>query len=272
MGVRDARDTVPVLALLAALTAGAVALAGGGSAFWLCVPLILLAVFRSDTRGGAVLSAFAVLAAAILPRLALPHLRPLPSVPMILVVVAPSVAIFLAGRDRWERERTALRRFALTDQLTGIANRSLLVARIRYEIARHSRSGRSFALVMIDLDGFKLVNDRFGHTTGDDLLRDVAQALERTIRGQDTVARIAGDEFCVLAPETDHSGTERLIDRTLDAIATVVPEIGPLRATGGVAVFPEDGASPDALLEAADQRLIAAKRSRRRAPARRRAA
>src|SRR6185437_5047027 len=127
--------------------------------------------------------------------------------------VALSLACAAALRQRLvvlERERDTLRRDALSDPVTGVANRRSLLARADYEIARHRRAGQSFALVMLDLDGFKQLNDRFGHAAGDDLLRDVAGALRRAMRAQDTVARFAGDEFCVLAPETDEHGTERL--------------------------------------------------------------
>jgi diguanylate cyclase (GGDEF)-like protein len=263
---------VPVLVLIAAVAAGAVVLAGGGNGFWLCLPSILLAVSRSPTRRGAVLSGFVVLAAAGAPLVALPSLRPLPPAPLVVLVVGSSVVVLLLARGRWERERDALRRSALSDPLTGIANRRMLLGRIEYEIVRHHRSGRGFALLMIDLDGFKLLNDRFGHGTGDEVLRDVARALERTVRAQDTAARIGGDEFCVLAPETDDQGTQRLVDRVLEAVGSVTVGIATLRASAGLATFPLDGTTPGALLEAADQRLIAVKRSRRRGLERRRAA
>ena len=126
-----------------------------------------------------------------------------PSPALAILIPAASVAILLVVRERVERERNALRQTALTDPLTGLANRRSLLSRIDYEIARHTRSRGTFALIMLDLDGFKQLNDRFGHPTGDDLLRDVAIALKRAVRDQDTVARIGGDEFCVLAPETD---------------------------------------------------------------------
>jgi diguanylate cyclase (GGDEF)-like protein len=260
---------VVVLVLLAALTAGAVALAGGGNALWLCVPSILFAVSRARTRRGAISSAAVVLVAASLPSLALTRLHPLPSVPLVLVVVASSVTVFLAARARWERERGALLHSALSDQLTGIGNRRLLLGRMQYEIARHDRAGRSFALLMVDLDGFKAVNDRFGHGSGDDLLRDVAQALEGTIREQDTVARIGGDEFCVLAPETEGPGAERLMGRVSAAVEGIAVGTRALRASAGMAMFPADGITAAALFEAADQRLRGAKHARPGASGRR---
>jgi diguanylate cyclase (GGDEF)-like protein len=270
--IRDALDNQLVLFVIAAVAAGAVVLAGSGAGFWLCLPAILLAMARSPTRRGMVLSGTAVLIAAVVPLLAFSPPHPLPPVLLVLLVVASSAAVLVAARERWERERDALRRSALSDQLTGLANRRLLLGRIEYEIARHARLGRSFALVMIDLDGFKLINDRFGHRTGDELLCDLARALERTIRTQDTAARLGGDEFCVLAPETEARGTARLVDRVLEAVRSIPADTERIRAGAGIAVFPHDGSTPDALLDAADQRLMAAKRDRRREPKHRHAA
>ncbi|MFZ1994716.1 MAG: GGDEF domain-containing protein, partial [Solirubrobacteraceae bacterium] len=133
-----------------------------------------------------------------------------------------------------ERERDAQRRDALSDPVTGVANRRSLMARADYEIARHRRAGQSFALVMLDLDGFKALNDRFGHAAGDDLLRDVAGALRRDMRAQDTVARFGGDEFCVLAPETDERGTARLAAKVAQAVQDV--SVGVETVAGSVGV------------------------------------
>jgi diguanylate cyclase (GGDEF)-like protein len=189
-----------------------------------------------------------------------------------LLIPAASVAVLVTVRERLEREQDALRRFALCDPLTGIANRRSLLERIEYEVARHTRGRSSFALLMLDLDGFKDLNDRFGHAAGDDLLRDVAAVMQRSLRGQDTVARIGGDEFCVLAPETDLPGARRLMARIESAVGEVTTGFDELRASSGVGLFPDDGISPNALLHAADQRLLSAKRERQRGRTRSRAA
>jgi diguanylate cyclase (GGDEF)-like protein len=196
----------------------------------------------------------------------------LPSPLLAVLVPAASVAVQISLRERHEREREELRDVALTDPLTGIANRRLLLARAEYEIARHARGAHSFALVMLDLDGFKLLNDRFGHAAGDELLCDVAGALLHAIRAQDTVARIGGDEFCVLAPETDGPQTLPLAKRITEAVADATAGLETLRASVGVAVFPDDGVSASDLLHAADERLLAAKRDQNAGRARRRAA
>jgi diguanylate cyclase (GGDEF)-like protein len=166
-----------------------------------------------------------------------------------------------AVRKRLQSERAAMRRWALTDPLTGAVNRRGLAERIDYEVARHARQRHRFAVVMIDLDGFKLVNDRFGHPAGDELLRDVAASLHEAVRDQDTVARLGGDEFCVLAPETDRGGGEHLADRIRAAVSRVTTGLDSLSASVGVALYPDDGGSAREVLASADAAQIEAKRA-----------
>jgi diguanylate cyclase (GGDEF)-like protein len=248
--------------LVAAGGALAVAACGGGDAFWLSVPLALLVAGPAESRRQASFGAAAVVLAASLPALLNPRLGPLPSAPLVLAVVGGSVAVLAAVRARLASERSAMRRWALTDPLTGVANRRGLGERIEYEVSRHARQKHRFAVVMIDLDGFKGVNDRFGHPAGDELLRDVAASLLEAVRDQDTVARLGGDEFCVLAPETDHAGGEHLADRVREAVRRVTTGLDNLSASVGVGVYPDDGATAPAVLDAADAAQIAAKRLR----------
>jgi len=249
-----------MLVVIALTTAGVVALVGGGSAFWLSTPAALLACTASRTPRRGVLAAAVIVALSAGAARLLAHVHTPPPVWMMILVPAISVAVTLTGRRRLERERDVLRRTSLTDPLTGIANRRALLARAEYEVGRHARLGHSFALVMLDLDGFKGLNDRFGHAAGDDLLREVAAALTQTIRSQDTAARIGGDEFCVLAPETTGPGIEQLQARLRDAVAGVTVGIEAVRASLGTAAFPADGRRAEDLLHAADHRLLAAKR------------
>jgi diguanylate cyclase (GGDEF)-like protein len=258
--------------VISIITAVVVALAGGGEAFWLSLPAALLAASLARTRGETLLSAAAVVAAAALPLTGWLNVGSVPSPLLTILILAASVAVLVAVRERLEREHDALRNVALSDPLTGIANRRLLLSRAEYEIARHTRMGHSFALVMLDLDGFKLLNDRFGHAAGDELLCDVAVALTRAMRAQDTVARIGGDEFCVLAPETDASHALPLARRISATVAEASVGIDALKASVGIAVFPEDGIDSGTLLQAADHRLLDVKRVRPGTRARRRAA
>jgi diguanylate cyclase (GGDEF)-like protein len=238
-----------------------VALAGGGDAFWLCVPLALLvAGVARNARAGAAGSALVVLAGCV-PAFASKRLGPLPSPFLAAAVIGGSVVVMAAVRRRIEGERSAMRRWALTDPLTGAVNRRGLAERIDYEVSRHARQKHRFVVVMIDLDGFKLVNDRFGHPAGDELLRDVAASLREAVRDQDTVARLGGDEFCVLGPETDRAGGEHLADRVRDAVRRVTTGLDTLSASVGVAVYPDDGVSARDVLDTADAAQISAKRA-----------
>ena len=243
-------------AAICLLTATAVLLASG-DAFWLCVPAALVLAAPASSPARAVGAAAAPVLAAAAPAIAagtLPH-------PLVAVaVVGASVAVMRGLSARLERERDALRRSSLTDPLTGIANRRALDERLGYEIARHGRQRHEFAVLMLDLDGFKGVNDRFGHPAGDELLRDVADALADVVRDQDTVARVGGDEFCVLAPETGLAGGDQLAGRVERAVVRASAGISALSASVGVAVFPRDGAAPAELIEAADSAQQEAKR------------
>ena len=266
---RDGGSIVRVLLLIALATAAAVT-AAGHDGFWLCLPGVMLGAALADTRPGVVLGAAVVLAAACAPATLLGAAK-LPPAVLVVLVPAGCVVVLVGLRERLVRDREQLRDAALRDALTGVANRRLLLAHADYEIERHSREHRRFALVMLDLDGFKQLNDRFGHPAGDEILRDVAAALAHGLRAQDTIARLGGDEFFVLAPETDRAGTGQLAARITRAVGGATSGVETVRASLGIAVFPEDGRTATTLLQAADDRLLEAKRERH-ARARRRAA
>jgi diguanylate cyclase (GGDEF)-like protein len=242
-------------AIVVATLVAAFAYAWGPEGFWACVPGGLILASAEPTARTAVASAaLVVLCAAIA--------APPPALPAAVVVPA-SLGVLLALRARLERERDAMRRYALRDPLTGLANRRALDERLGYEIARHTRHGEAFAVLALDLDGFKAVNDRFGHDAGDEVLCETAQALVGAVRAQDTVVRLGGDEFCVLAPQTGEASAEHLVERVREALASVTAGVSGLSASIGTAVFPADGTTPEALLAAADEASMHAKRRRR---------
>src|SRR4051794_22500858 len=244
---------LPVVAVAAAVAL--ISAAGGPSGFWACVPgALLLAASVRSLPGTAGAVAVTVAAAAA------PAPAGAPSPLLGVAVAGASAAILHSLRVRLEGERESLRRSALRDPLTGLCNRRGLDERIGYEVARHTRERRRFSVVAIDLDGFKQVNDRFGHAAGDDLLRDVADALTRAVREQDTVARLGGDEFCVLAPETGRGGGRQLALKIQSAIARSASGLESVSGSVGVAVFPDDGRDGLSVLEAADDAQVAAKR------------
>ena len=266
-----ARPAGIVIGTLTAVSAAIFHLARGGAVVWLAVPAALAAAAGCRTTRGALLGAAVVVGATTLP-CALWTAAGVPSPLLVAVVAGASVAVLVGVREPLERERDALRDSALSDPLTGIANRRSFLGRADYEIARHTRARHSFAVVMLDLDGFKSLNDRFGHAAGDDLLRDVASSLTRAMRAQDTVARLGGDEFCVVAPETDDGGIAQLAHRVKQAVGDVSAGVDSVGASVGVAVFPQDGRTAAELMHAADQRLLDIKRERHRRRPQRRAA
>jgi diguanylate cyclase (GGDEF)-like protein/PAS domain S-box-containing protein len=143
--------------------------------------------------------------------------------------------------DRKESEER-LTRQALHDSLTGLPNRTLFADRVR--MAANRRSARGHAIVYLDLDGFKLVNDTLGHAAGDQVLVEVARRLERLLRAGDTLARLSGDEFALLCEEVGEEEVRRIADRVIDAMAKPIQVQGReivQAASIGIAIYSADG-------------------------------
>ncbi len=193
------------------------------------------------------------------------RLGPLPPLALVLCVVVLSAATARLFRERFDARLAAVGTLAATDALTGLANLRRFDERLEYETARHTREARSFAVLALDLDGFKQVNDRLGHAAGDTVLLRVAQAMQVAVRDQDTVARVGGDEFVVLGPETDRAEAREIQTRLVAAVRRANPDLGGGVGVGvGVAIFPDDAGSAERLALAADAALLAAKRRSRR--------
>jgi diguanylate cyclase (GGDEF)-like protein len=158
-------------------------------------------------------------------------------------------------RERLEASEERFRRLAESDPLTGVGNYRLLSERVTAELERHRRYGRTLALIVVDLNDFKRVNDQFGHQRGDRVLQEVAGALIGSVRGSDCLVRHGGDEFCVIAPETDRERAEELAARLRAGIERVHVDGNSVGSCTGCAIYPEDGTNVDALLSRADERL-----------------
>ena len=177
------------------------------------------------------------------------------------------LALLFAGYRRVQaRERAAqerIERLAHYDLLTGLPNRALLVDRLAQETARAHRGGRTFSVLLFDLDGFKAVNDTWGHAAGDVVLCEVAARSKGAIRASDTVGRLGGDEFLAILPETTAEGAagvaEKLRERLCRpyAIGGATAHVG---ASIGVAAYPQHGGDVEAIQRAADAALYRAKR------------
>lgn len=241
----------------------------GGVVSWFYVFVVVFAAFAFRPRSHvAAHVAFASVALAA-PILYAPHggpdnlARTLVAVPTL--VVAAAVVAFL--RERLELGHEAMREAAERDPLTGVGNYRTLYERLDYEIVRHARHDRRFALALLDLNDFKQVNEAHGHLEGDRLLRDVGQMLVETVRGQDTVARQGGDEFSVLAPESGPVDALAMARRLQRALRRIHVGDRALTTSIGWAVFPEHGTTPEALLAHADAALWRSKHASRAAQA-----
>ncbi len=156
-----------------------------------------------------------------------------------------------------------LKRLAITDELTGLYNRRYFKFRLNEEMERARRSDREMAVLLLDLDGLKSVNDLYGHLRGDRLLTDFAEILSSSVRPFDLVARYAGDEFIILLPECGQREALIIAERIRSAVAETLFHGDPvLKVTTsiGLAIFPIDGDEADSLISSADKGLYTAKR------------
>jgi diguanylate cyclase (GGDEF)-like protein len=194
-------------------------------------------------------------------------------VPRLLVAAAAYAVLTFAVlrlKARMVRAEARQREMAVSDPLTGLGNRRAMQIALSAEMTRvgSAQLGRragdeaaGFAVVLLDLDDFKFVNDRHGHPAGDEVLCALASRLRAAVRPNDTVARIGGDEFTVVAPGAGAHGARRLAEALAHAASQVFDPAGePLRGTVAWALCPDDGEDADAVVRVADRRLYGAKR------------
>jgi diguanylate cyclase (GGDEF)-like protein len=183
--------------------------------------------------------------------------------PAATACFAAAAAVAVARARRAERGADEWRRASQHDPLTGVGNYRKLHERLH---AATAIDPQRFALLTLDVDRFKEINESHGHLEGDRLLQEVGRVLVENVRGTDVVARQGGDEFSVLVPEADVDGATLLAQRIEEALAAIeAADHAPVRASIGVAVFPQDGATPGDLLEKADLELRRTKERRRAA-------
>ncbi len=166
--------------------------------------------------------------------------------------------------ERKESEKQ-LMRMAHFDQLTGLANRVLFNDRLDQVVAHSKRHQQKFAVLYLDLDGFKAVNDDLGHQAGDDLLVETASRLKSHVREVDTVARMGGDEFTIILDDVSSHETVRLIaNKLVEAVSAPYSHVGEkhqVTMSMGVALYPDDSINRDVLITAADNAMYRAKNS-----------
>jgi diguanylate cyclase (GGDEF)-like protein len=169
--------------------------------------------------------------------------------------------------QRLNRQTEQMTELAHTDSLTGLANRRWLLELLEREFLRARRYRRPLSLIYLDLDGFKEVNDGFGHLFGDGLLRSAARSMQALLRSADLLARIGGDEFAILLPETDLAGADKIAGRLRRALASTTRPYGtalpPLTFSAGICQMSEADRTIDDLILRADDAQYLAKSSGR---------
>jgi diguanylate cyclase (GGDEF)-like protein len=158
-----------------------------------------------------------------------------------------------------------LREAADVDQLTGVHNNRYLQERLNQEVARSMRADTPLSVLLLDLDGFKTINDEHGHADGDRVLQNVAATLRLAVRANDIVARYGGDEFVVVMPETDLESARQVADRVVASVRAVRHPLsdgseGVVACSAGLALFPTDGRTAGRLLRSADAAMYRVKR------------
>jgi len=168
-----------------------------------------------------------------------------------------------AAYKELETTNSRLKEFSFKDDVTGLYNRRFFSIRLEEEISRYRRFNHPVSVVLLDLDGFKDVNDRLGHAAGDEILCDIAQILLKHSRGINVISRYGGDEFVVLLVETPKAGARLYADRIRQVVSTYPFSHGcRITASFGVSSLPEDiAAAPDDIVKTADEALYAAKRA-----------
>jgi len=179
---------------------------------------------------------------------------------MVSTTAIAVVVTALEGRN--ERLLATLSMEARVDPLTGLLNRRGFDERVAADLSPAARCSRTFALVILDIDHFKLVNDRWGHDVGDRVLCHVGALLRQQARDQDILARFGGEEFVALLPDADIAGAQRFADRVRKSLAGNAAGLPPVRLSAGVRAG-EPGSEVSALLSEADLALYEAKRAGR---------
>jgi len=227
---------------------------------FLCVPFLVWAAFRYGPReASAVICLLCMVEVVGTVHGYGPFVRETSNDSLLLLqsfisLEALMILIFAAEVSERRRQEEHARELAVSDPLTGLANYRLLLERLDSEIKRYQRDGHPFAVVLLDLDGLKKINDEHGHLVGSLALCRMAEVLHLSCRAVDTAARYGGDEFALVLPGTSSEHAKRVAQRVSERLRED-HEIPKLSASIGIAEYPRDGSTIEHMLSAADRAL-----------------
>jgi len=235
---------------------------------FLCTPFLLWAAFRFGPReASAIIGLVGAIAVVGTVHGYGPFARQSPNDSLLLLqsflsIQALMTLVFAAEVSERRRQEEQARMLAVRDPLTGLANYRLLVERVDEEIKRYGRTGNSFAVLLLDMDGLKKINDEYGHLVGSLAICRVAEVLHLSCRETDTAARYGGDEFALVLTESSAASATVVAQRVAQRLAQDAEEPR-ISVSIGVAEFPRDGATIEHLFSAVDQALYNDKRRNR---------
>ena len=233
---------------------------------YLCVPFLIWSAFRFGRRKAATAIAFlAAIATWGTTHGFGPFSRESQNTSLLLLqafigIMTITTMVLAAEVTEHKRADEHVHHLAVTDPLTGLANYRRLLDALDSEIKRYERTPRPFALLLLDLDGLKKINDTCGHLVGSEAICRLGNILRIHCRAIDTAARYGGDEFVLVLPETESAAALRVADRIAERLSTDGDE-PPLTVSTGIAIYPHDGKTIDELLSAADHVLYRKKAS-----------
>jgi diguanylate cyclase (GGDEF)-like protein len=240
-----------------------------GSLIVYYTPLVLLGAAHMLSARAAIFWAIPCIGLSIASEFVPASIRVDPG-PVVAIVtesglVVTMLAYVVSLRRAYDRKAIQLERLATTDSLTGLANRLELQLGLRHALEGSRRFARRGALVFLDVDGMKRVNDEHGHDAGDELLRQISARIRKLTRGIDVAARFGGDEFVILLSEYDDPKGAEIFSRKLLSEARAPYEVGGVRVCVGLSIgfaeFPQLADSAERLLTRADEAMYAAKRA-----------
>lgn len=262
---RTTRFAVVGLLMVAASLSSLIPTPAGVDLGWMFIVPVAISAIAGGLKEGSAIALLSALIAALYATAAIGRIDPTLITNVFLgrvVLYGITATVLGAFADAHRSLQSHLRAAASLDPLTRVSN----VARFYDELGLMENREENFAVLLLDVDGLKALNDRYGHQTGSAAIRAVADALRQVVRTSDCIARFGGDEFVLILRDADRAGAHIVVNRLRAALADARLPVAPearIEISAGVAMYGEDGTTSEELLAAADEAMYADKRTRK---------